>query len=204
MTTAPTYFSQWGDLSSNHAVIERREDPAAFHDWRSDGYSSVEEYRRWSANTCGIACLESVLSTRGAPVPRKADLVQGAVAAGALVPRDDGRVDGLFYQPFVEWVARDFEIEAETRRTLDVGEVRALAASGDWFVMASVSSEIRWPDRPATRRGGHLVLVHDVHGDDLVFHNPSGLAGTAGNARCTPETFARFFAGRGITMRRTR
>lgn len=37
----------------------------------------------------------------------------------------------------------------------------------------------------------------------LVYHNPSGLPDTAENASCTQEQFARFYAGRGILVRRS-
>lgn len=203
MKISPRYVSQWGDLACNHAVIERKEDPSAFRDWRADGYSTVEEYRRWSRNTCGIACLESILSTRAGHEQSKWELITGAVAVGALVPRDGGRIDGLYYQPFVEWVGTEFGIEAEVRRVLLVDEIGPLVRAGEWFVIASVSSEIRWPQRPPSRQGGHLVLVHDAEDDELIFHNPSGLGSTAANARCDTATFARFFAGRGIVVRRT-
>ncbi|MBW0254190.1 C39 family peptidase [Cellulomonas sp. PS-H5] len=203
MRRSPRYSSQWGDLACNHAVIERREDPATLHDWRADGYASAEEYRRWSLNTCGIACLQSVLSDLGHPEQPKTTLLRRAVATGALVPQDDGGIDGMFYRPFVEWVRADYGIEAVVRGVLEVDELSSHVASGDWYVIASVSSEIRWPDRRPSRRGGHLVLVHDIRDGHLIFHNPSGLGPTAADARCRPERFAHFFARRGILVKRS-
>lgn len=203
MTPRPPYFSQWGELGCNHALIERGEDPALVHDWTIDGYPSAEAYRLWSLNTCGLACLQSVLATRDHAVPRKFDLIEQATQAQAFVPRDDGRIDGLYYQPFVDWITAQYGIEADVRRVLDVQEIHDLITTGQWFVMASVSSEIRWPTRQPTRRGGHLVLVHGTEDDHLIFHNPSGLGPTAADARCTTTSFARFFAGRGIMLRRT-
>jgi hypothetical protein len=50
---------------------------------------------------------------------------------------------------------------------------------------------------PATRRGGHLVLVFDCDGERLRFHDP---AGERGRWLAAAE-FAPFFAGRGIAVR---
>ena len=214
---APPYLSQWGDPACNAAVVGRGEDPAPLHDWRSDGYLSADDYRWWSRQTCGLACLQMVLASapdRWPRPPRKAALLADAVAAGALTPRDDGTVGGLYYAPFVDWVARDFGLHAVSRPDLPVAELAERVASGAWLAMASVSCEIRTPDVAPTHTGGHLVLVHAVvRGESggvegLVFHNPSGLPagpgapGTAECARCAPGRFALFYAGRGILVRR--
>lgn len=200
----PIYFSQWGDLACNEPVIVAGVDPAELHDWAADGYNDPESYRRWSRNTCGIACLQSVLSLADAfGLKTKADLIAGAVRWGALVPRDDGAIDGLFYAPFVEWVTADYGLQAHTRADLPIGDLTELLAN-DWLVIASVSSEIRRPDLPATRRGGHLVLAFDVKDEVITFHNPSGLPGTADSAECRIPQFREFYAGRGIAIRRSR
>ena len=223
----PPYLSQWGDLACNAAVIERDEDPIPLHDWRADGYLSGEAYRLWSRNTCGLTCLQMILAAdpgRWPEVPCKAALLAQAVSWGVLTPHDDGSIGGLYYAPFVRWVAHDFGLEAVSRPELPVEEMAELVASGAWYAMASVSYEIRLPEQEPTHTGGHLVLVHRVEADDaqasgagecvgaglrLVYHNPSGLPpadpglpGTAENASCTAERFAHFYAGRGILVRR--
>ncbi|GAA2055396.1 hypothetical protein GCM10009820_15160 [Leifsonia soli] len=70
------------------------------------------------------------------------------------------------------------------------------------LVLASVSSEIRYPDQPNSRRGGHLVLVHAVSDDRILLHNPSGVGHSADNATLDMSTFERFFAHRGVTLTR--
>lgn len=234
----PPYLSQWGDLACNVAVIERGEDPSPLHDWRADGYLSGDAYRLWSRNTCGLTCLQMILAAdpeRWPDVPCKGALVAQAVSRGVLTPQDDGQVGGLYYAPFVRWVAHDFGLEAVSRPELGFDEIVELVSSGEWYVMASVSYEIRLPDQPATHRGGHLVLVFRAEAGEgaeenevglgelagpagatdsdgktaepttrLVFHNPSGLPGTAEAASVTREQFERFYAGRGILVRRGR
>ncbi len=208
----PPYLSQWGDIACNVAVIERGEDPIPLHDWRADGYLSGEAYRLWSRNTCGLTCLQMILAAdpaRWPDVPCKAALLAQAVSWGVLTPHDDGTIGGLYYAPFVRWVAHDFGLEAISRPDLPPDELTELVASGEWYAMASVSYEIRLPDQEPTHTDGHLVLVHRTEpgegdtGLQLVFHNSSGLPGSAENARVPLERFARFYAGRGILVRRS-
>lgn len=200
----PPYVSQWGDLSCNVAVVERGEDPAPLHDWRADGYESADDYRLWSRNTCGLACLQSVLAAHPERWPRqtKGDVLRAALRWEALTVRPDGSIGGLYYAPFVRWVAHDYGLEAVSRPELPVDELARRVASGRWYAMASVSYEIRRPREAPTHTGGHLVLVFRAEGDELVFHNPSGLPGTACAARLPRDAFAAFYAGRGILVAR--
>lgn len=197
------YESQWGDLRCNEPLIVRGERPGRFHDWSADGYASEAEYEYWGSHVCGLAGLRSVLRAwrpeRGA-IPMR-ELIDGAVAAGALVPRPD-TVDGLYYRPFLAWIAADYGIHGEVFERSTVAEWSPSVADGT-VALASVSPEIRWPERPNERRGGHLVLVHTVDAAGrLVFHNPSGIAETAADAVASPEVFERFHAGRGVLLRR--
>lgn len=197
------YESQWGDERCNEPLIVRREPPGRIHDWRSDGYASEGEYEFWAAHVCGLACLRSVLRAwrPERDVVPMAELIRGAVAAGALVRRPD-TVDGLYYRPFLDWIAAGFGIHGEIFEQSSADEIPA-RMSPDTVVMASVSPEIRWPERSPAHRGGHLVLVHAIMQDGrLVFHNPSGIGPTAENAIVTTATFDRFHAGRGMVLRR--
>ncbi|WP_348787955.1 hypothetical protein [Leifsonia sp. NPDC080035] len=197
------YESQWGDERCNAAVVLRSEPPGRFHDWSLDGYASEAEYEYWASHVCGLACLRSVLRAwrperRIVPM---AELIRGAVAAGALVPRPD-TVDGLYYRPFLAWIAADYGIQGEVFEGADVAGWLPRVGE-DAVVMASVSPEVRWPERPNERRGGHLVLVHEVDADGrAVFHNPSGIGSTAASAALPPDVFERFHPGRGMLLHR--
>ncbi|GAA0414387.1 hypothetical protein [Leifsonia naganoensis] len=204
--TVPTpyrfpYESQWGDLRCNEPLIVRGESPARHHDWAADGYASDAEYEFWAAHVCGLACLRSVLRAWRPElgVVPMARLIDGAVEVGALVRRDD-TVDGLYYRPFLAWISDAFGIEGEVVERTATAEFLPLVRPGQ-VVLASVSPEIRWPDRPNERRGGHLVLVHGREGDRFVFHNPSGIGPTAADATADVATFARFHAERGMVLR---
>lgn len=196
------YESQWGDLRCNQPLIEHGTNPAQFFDWSSDGYPSEEEYLFWSRHVCGLACLRSVLR---AWLPQLGDitmfeLINRAQRWGALV-REDDTVGGLYYRPFVEWVLEDFGINGTVHPDIEAEPLLGYVRAGH-VVFASVSSEIRYPDRPNRRRGGHLVLVHRFEGDRIVLHNPSGVGRNAQDAELDLDTFRRFFAHRGVVLRK--
>lgn len=194
------YESQWGDIACNRPLIEEGADPSRFFDWATDGYPSVEEYLFWSHHVCGLASLRSVLRAWTPEHGRIAmfELVRRARRHGALT-RDGDAVGGLFYRPFVEWIGEDFGIEGTVHPLVEVEGLLAHVQAGG-VAVASVSPEIRYPDRPNARRGGHLVLVHRFDGDRITLHNPSGVPGTAENAELDLPTFERFFAHRGVTL----
>lgn len=197
------YESQWGDARCNGPFILRREPPGRYHDWARDGYASEADYEYWASHVCGLACLRSVLRAWRPElgVVPMAELIRGAVAAGALVPRED-TVDGLFYRPFLAWVGVEFGLAGELFERTPLAETAPLIGA-DTVLIASVSPEIRRPERPNERRGGHLVLVHGRDGEGrLVFHNPSGIGATAADAVLGLADFARFHAERGMVLHR--
>lgn len=204
MAGRPAYFSQWGDVTCNDALILDGVDPVERYDWERDGYPTPDLYSYWSERTCGIACLQSILADRERDAPDKYALIEAALRWRAFVRHDDGSLGGLYYQPFCEWVGSSFGLDAHVHRHLEVDGLVDLVTHGHSFVMASVSSEIRWPDRAPTRKGGHLVLVYGYESGELVFHNPSGVTGTAAAARLGRREFEEFYAGRGISVERAR
>lgn len=199
-TSVYPYESQWGDLACNRPLIEHGTNPAEFFDWSTDGYPSEREYLFWSRHICGLASLRSVLRAWTPEHGRLAmfELIRRAQQRGALV-RDGEEVGGLFYRPFVEWVGDDFGLRGTVHPDVEAAGLLAHVQEGE-VALASVSSEIRYPERPNVRRGGHLVLVHRVDGGRVVLHNPSGVPGSAENAELDVATFERFFARRGVTL----
>lgn len=207
------YESQWGDPRCNEALIVRGEDPAGLHDWARDGYASADEYRYWARNVCGLACLRSVVRVwrPDAADATMRDLIDGAMDAGALVPETD-TVRGLYYRPFLSWIAAEFGLGGEVVEGATAREHFAAVGQGvsigpgtstgrGVVAIASVSPEIRYPDRPNARVGGHLVLVHGFDGETVSFHNPSGIGATAADASLPVDEFERFYAGRGMLVR---
>jgi hypothetical protein len=200
MHQAVPYFAQWGSAEGVRAIVEDGADPCADPAWADAGFDNEDEYRFWARRICGLACLESVLTHWSIPAPPRADMVRSALKWGAY-RLTENRLEGLTYTPFADWVQADFGIQVEIHPRLPAESVGALLDS-DSFVIASVSSEIRYPARSNTRKGGHLVLIHGTSHDGLVFHNPSGVPPYQADAHVSLTTFARFYADRAMQLRR--
>lgn len=182
--------------------LDLTEDPR----WPDSGAVDQREYAYWAPRCCGMACLQMILLHRDGVAPALLTLLRGAHARGAYVQRDDGSVLGLIYAPFVEYVRDEFGLGGQVHPELDVaGLVAELGPGSDGvgrMLLASVHREIRRPERPAPGQGGHLVLVtgHDPLEDTISFANPSGHTPAARSATLPTEVFARFYAGRAVTV----
>lgn len=196
------YFAQWASPAGVRAIVEDGDDPCADPLWREAGFSSEEEYRFWSRRICGLACLQSVLAHWAFDVPSRAELLRAALEWGAYRQVSLDKVEGLTYAPFAQWVTHELGLRAEVHGRLPLADLARHVADRS-FVIASVSSEIRYPDRANSRRGGHLVLVHGCDEHGLSFHNPSGIPPYQADAYLDHDTFDRFYAARGVTIHRT-
>ena len=192
-------MSQWQDLDANEQIIRHGLSPTDLPGWREQQYPWASACNFWSSRICGLACLESVLTFLGEPVPARYELICRAVQHGVYRANPHGGVDGLLYQPFCDWVKKDFGLDCLVAAPSSLSEI-LLSVGTSSMVMASVSSQIRdWPSTP-TRRGGHLVLITGHDPEDVVFHNPSGVAGCASGVRMSRKEFDQFFASRGVVM----
>ncbi|GHI54747.1 hypothetical protein Srubr_45930 [Streptomyces rubradiris] len=208
------YVSQWGSVDRNDEVVIRRAapsrldvflrrtDPPRPHDWASDGYHSYEEYLFWSRKVCGLACLQSLLhGWTDIRLPMR-ELLSLALDRGCYVVEPQGKVRGLIYRPFMAWVGAQFGFACRLVEHTPIQESARAVRPGQALI-ASVSPEIRDPGTREPRRGGHLVLVHEVRGDTVRFHNPSGYSHNADSASLPMHVFERFHAGRGILVSAT-
>jgi len=194
------YYCQWESPELVPAFIDGSLSAAEDPRWSDSGAQSPQEYEYWSFKVCGLACMKMILASRAMPVPPMMRLVEGALRWRAFVA-EAGRVAGLIYRPFADWLAYDYNIKADVMPDLPLA-VLADAASPATPVMASVHSSIRWPERTPPDRGGHLVLVTGASAGMVRLHNPSGLPAVSQCDTLVPENdFARFFARRGIIIR---
>jgi integrase len=69
-----------------------------------------------------------------------------------------GWVEGLTYAPFAAWITRELGLHAEMHGRLPLADLARQVADGAFFI-ASLSVEIRYPDRANSRRAGHLLLA---------------------------------------------
>ncbi|HXZ10360.1 MAG TPA: C39 family peptidase [Paraburkholderia sp.] len=195
------YYTQWGSPEWVRAIVEDDADPCDDPAWQRSGFTDRERYRFWAKRLCGLTCLESALDFWGIEHASRAALLDEALDHEVYRVRDDGGVDGLIYRPFAGWVAKAFGLEVEVHPTIGVEEIAA-RIDADTFVIVSVSPEIRYPQRPNRERGGHLILLHGRDRDGAWFHNPSGVAPHQSDVYLPFETLSRFYAGRGMTIRR--
>ncbi|MGF6774311.1 hypothetical protein P3T18_006826 [Paraburkholderia sp. GAS199] len=196
------YYTQWGSPDWVRPIVEERRDPCDDPAWQRSGFTDPERYRFWAKRLCGLTCLESVLDYWRIAHASRAALLDEALQHGVYRLREDGGVDGLIYRPFAQWVGAAFGIDVDVLPQATLEEL-ATRIDHDTFVIASVSPEIRYPDRPNERRGGHLVLLHGRDREGVWFHNPSGIAPHQADAYLPLATMARFYAGRGMVLTRT-
>jgi hypothetical protein len=195
------YFAQWESAELAARFVDGSLLLAQDPRWAASGARTPAEYQYWAGKVCGLACLKMILARRGLPVPATMSLVEQAISRQAYVPQGD-RVAGLIYQPFASWVGTEYGITAEVAPHLRLEQVVELAAP-DTPVIASVHKWIRWPDRDPPDRGGHLVLVTGAGDGLLRLHNPSGIPpASQQDVLVAVPDFARFFAERGLVIRR--
>jgi hypothetical protein len=193
------YFSQWESAALAPALIagvaQLTDDP----DWQASGARSLSEYATWAGHVCGMACLKMILAACAGRVVPTLELARGACRYGAYTV-DGEAIKGLIYAPFTAFVEREFGLQAEVVTGIEAGDLPALLVRAAFF-MASVHKSIRTPQRVPQERGGHLVLVTFAGMQGVTFHNPSGHgAASRADVHLSLETFAAFFAGRGVAV----
>lgn len=194
------YYSQWETPELVEAIIngktDSREDPL----WRHSGAANQDEYAEWSRNGCGMACLKMILgATRNETIPLVTLGEKGVEYGAYRLPLDDS--PGMFYGPFVRYIQAEFGLKGKASAALTVSEIKG-AIAHDGFVIASVTPEIRFPNKPPKRRGGHLVLLfgYDDEKQTFYLHNPSGFDGTREALEISYKNFAKFFDHKGIIV----
>jgi hypothetical protein len=195
------YYSQWGSPEWVRAIVEHQADPCDDPDWQRSGFTDPARYRFWAKRLCGLTCFESALDYWRIPHAPRAALLDEALHHGVYRLREDGGVDGLIYQPFAAWAAAAFDLRVDVLPEIEL-EAIATRLDADTLAIVSVSPEVRYPERPNARRGGHLILLHGRDENGVWFHNPSGIAPHQADAYLPFATLKRFYAGRGMTLRR--
>ncbi|TDY22320.1 peptidase C39-like protein [Paraburkholderia sp. BL6665CI2N2] len=195
------YYTQWGSPEWVGRIVEQHSDPCADPGWQRSGFSDPERYRFWAKRLCGLTCLESALDYWRIDHAPRAALLDEALRHGVYRMREDGGVDGLIYRPFAEWVAGAFGVRVDVLPQAPLEDVAA-RLNAETLAIVSVSPEIRYPQRPNQRQGGHLILLHGRGRDGVWFHNPSGIAPHQADVYLPFDTMTRFYAGRGMTLSR--
>lgn len=202
--SAIPYFSQWESRRLVSDFLSGNLSPADDPLWHMSGAIDREEYARWSFHICGMACLKMLLAHWQKKIVPTIELMKQCREYGGYTVREDGTIKGLFYRPFVSFIADKFGLNAEVKEYTPIEEIYNEISSGAVYI-ASVHPSIRIPEVPPPKRGGHLVYVfgRNEQNRELIFHNPSGnTQENQENVHLNCTIFARFYAQRGILIRR--
>ncbi|MBF7980457.1 MULTISPECIES: hypothetical protein [Rahnella] len=193
------YFSQWEDPSCAAGIIAGDIALSDIRLWRQSGAASQEEFIEWANHVCGMCCLKMVLAAVSGNVVPVLELTRRSQAYGAYV-REGNNIKGLIYAPFVEYVRQELGLTALVKVNISAQDIASQLDVHRFFI-ASVHPSIRIPESFPPGKGGHLVLVTRADAGSVTFHNPSGHDISSQQDVTLPvETFARFFAGRGIAL----
>ncbi len=204
------YYSQWESKELVNKLLEKKISAKDDPKWRQSGAKSKHEYLHWSWNSCGMACLKMVL---GDMFDKKFKIVElgkhceeygGYVINGKAFSTNDylHSVDGLFYQPFVRFIKKEYYLDAAVRKILVAKEIMWELGRNN-YVVASVDPAVRNPSSESRQKGGHLLLMTGFDQKKKVFylHNPSGYyRKSQENAEITFKDFEKFFAHKGFVI----
>ena len=195
------YFAQWespklvDDILAH--TIKAKNDPK----WQQSGATTMEEYEQWSWTACGMACLKMILAHRfHRTVPLVTLGKQCLKYGGYTLPLESS--PGLYYRPFVEFVKKEYGLEARVVNGLTIREIQEALAQ-DKYVIASVNPGLRQPASKPPHKGGHLVLLigYDQQKNCLYLHNPSGYyRKSQENFEISVPDFKKFFSHKGIIV----
>ncbi|MFU2318111.1 hypothetical protein [Rahnella sp. PCH160] len=193
------YFSQWEDPTCAAGIISGDITLSDIRLWHQSGAASQEEFIEWANHVCGMCCLKMVLAAVSGTVVPILKLTQRSLAYGAYI-REGKNIKGLIYAPFVDYVSQELGLAAQVKVDISAQDIGSQLDLHRFFI-ASVHPSIRIPESVPPGKGGHLVLVTQADAGFVTFHNPSGHdITTQQDVTLSVETFARFFAGRGIAL----
>jgi len=194
------YFSQWESRELVEKIatkqIEAKDDPR----WRESGAKNTKEYTLWSWNCCGMACLKMILAHNQHKIIPLVVLANQCLAYGGYeMPLE--KSPGLFYRPFVTFIAKEYGLHGRAIGALTLAEIKRTVSDGGYAIV-SVTAEIRLPSKEPTKHGGHLVVVFGYDDDKQVIYlnNPSGFQGSQENVTLSYRQFMKFFDHKGIVI----
>jgi ABC-type bacteriocin/lantibiotic exporter with double-glycine peptidase domain len=144
----------------------------------------------WNRRTCGLACLMSVSSFHGRPVPPIFELLQEGVGSGYYTSK------GWIHAGLAS-LGATYGLRGEARPAPTVDDVRSCLESTRGPLIASVT--LRFPEDG--RRGGHLVVVtavDDGPGARICIRDPSSWGKEEDSI--SAARFSASYSGRVITF----
>ncbi len=204
------YFSQWSSSNLVDAIYHKKNDARLDPKWRQSGAKDKLEYLHWSWSICGVTCLKMILAGKNIYVPlitlAKNGLKYGfyTINHSAYLKEDYvNSISNLRYKPFVSFINSTFPLQAKVVAPLALNEI-IYHLDHDFFVIASVSAQIREPSSTPRRRGGHLVLIvgYNYQTKSFILNNPSGIyRKSQHNTSISFTDFLKFFGNKGIIVK---
>ena len=164
--------------------------------WKNSGAESPAEYRHWSKDLCGMACLKMVLK-------HKLGVEHCIITLGKLCQQYGGYSDtsqevlGLYYYPFKRFIQQEFGLTARVYPCLSFRFILHQLTKNRYCIV-SVHHSIGRQSKPPFSAGGHLILLtgFDLNRRLIFFNNPSKNSRHFPN-QVTFQDFQRAFAHRG-------
>lgn len=175
-----------------------------YYTQKDTGAKSKKQDLLWRHNGCGMACLKMILATKKKGIYSISKLGEMAKEYGCYRdnPRSEYGMDGMFYQPFLEFIDREFDLSGKIISPLTINDIIRGIDEGK-LVIVSVSPEIRnfESSKIVDKNGGHLILVigYDFANKFLIFNN-TGYIKRQEKTKILFNDFDRYFASRGIII----
>lgn len=160
-----------------------------------EGFDSFEEMKFWEKKACGIVCLKMILEAFTGQQHTVGELLKCGLDLQAYSEK------GWIHEGLAR-IGRLYGLEGQAHRHAGFKDIAVEAGEGH-LCMASVTPRFTFEPVEGVRygKGGHLVVVVDVEGQDLIVHHPSfhpdfnwpGL-------RISAEEFENYFSGNFISF----
>ena len=147
-----------------------------------------------------MACLKMILA-------HKTNEIVPLVTLGKQCAKYDGyklpleNHPGLYYKPFVQFIKEKYRLNSRATSALTLADIKNTLSNGG-YVIASVTPEIRFPEKDPAKKGVHLVLLfgYDDIKQVIYLHNPSGFKNSQEKVAISYGQFKKFFDNKGVII----
>lgn len=195
------YASQFASADEAILFATRQKSLHGDVNWRRSGADSLDEYSRWAAHCCGMACLLMAIQTRYADLTVIGLAKECERFGGYRRDGDTIAEPGLHYHEFVRFLHDRFGLKARVFPIMTSTDIRQCLEAGQ-LAMVSVHPSIHQPLGKPPGQGGHLVLVtgFDQNRQSFTYNDPAGPPERRQEVIIGYADFERFFGHKGIAL----
>mgnify|MGYP006281478941 CR=1 FL=1 len=155
-------YAQWESKQLVRDIIREKIDTSRDPGWQKSGAKTREEYKMYSWQICGMACLKMILKSI---YPEKryklVHLAKEAQKYGVYKKKNisdiTANLDGLFPYPFIQFIKK-YNLKGHRKIGVKENYLAKLILKNK-FIIASVHHTIREDNPPQNTKRGHLVLI---------------------------------------------